>query len=227
MSMHLMREIETLKRMILSLGALVEKRVQKAIAAIDARDAAAADEVQEADLEIDQMEVEVEEECLKTLALHQPVATDLRYVVAVLKINNDLERIGDLAVNIAKRARVICEHPTIRTPYDYRTLSTKTLEMVRLSLDSLMEKDVAKAQRVLTMDDEVDAIHRDTYRKTTAAIRENPDNTDILLNYLSTCRYLERIADYATNIAEDVIYMMEGWIVRHRAGLDGEGPRDG
>jgi phosphate transport system protein len=225
MSMHLQREIEDLKTKILSLSALVEENVQKAVSAIEGRNVLLAEEARQADLRIDEMEVEVEEECLKALALYQPVAVDLRFIVAVLKINNDLERIGDLAVNIADRAHMICEHPPIEMPFDFKDLCRRTLDMLRLSLDALMKMDTERAQTVLALDDEVDDLHRTMWKKSIALMRERPEQIDILLSYLSTVRHLERIADHTTNIAEDVIYMMEGWIVRHGAGPDAEQQR--
>jgi phosphate transport system protein len=215
MSMHLQREIEKLKKMILSLSAVVEESVQKAVRAIEKRDAPLASEVIAADPDIDQAEMDVEEECLKILALHQPVAIDLRFIIAVLKINNDLERIGDLSVNVAKRALFVCEHPDIGTPFDFSHMVHKTLQMFQGSLDALMNMDAKRARAVLAADDEVDRINREMYGKIFGAIHRNPENTAVLQSYLSATRHLERIADHATNIAEDVIYMLEGRIVRH------------
>jgi phosphate transport system protein len=224
MSMHLQREIATLKKMILSLSAIVEASVQKAVASIEKRDGGLAQEVIEADIEIDQIEVDVEEACLKTLALHQPVAIDLRFIVAVLKINNDLERIGDLAVNIAERTLFLVDRPVIAIPFDFEVICRKALQMLRISLDALMNMDPARAQQVMSLDDEVDKIHRESYAKTCGAIRANPDHAEILLSYLSGSRDLERIADHAANIAEDVVYLVQGWIVRHGGLLEDEPP---
>ncbi len=215
MSLHLQREIERLKKMILSLSAVVEESVQKAVTAIEKRNAPLASEVIDTDPEIDQAEMDVEEECLKILALHQPVAIDLRIIIAVLKINNDLERIGDLSVNIAERALFVCERPDIGTPFDFSRMVHKTLQMFQESLDALMDMDANRARAVLAADDEVDDINREMYGKIFGAIHRNPENTETLQSYLSATRHLERIADYATNIAEDVIYMLEGRIVRH------------
>lgn len=218
MSMHLTREIESLKKMILSLSAVVEESVRKAVWAIEKMDPDLANEVVAGDIEIDRMEVEVEEACLKALALHQPVAVDLRFIVAVLKINNDLERIGDLAVNIASRALFLCEHPRKATPFDFSDMCHKTLDMLRLSLDSLMTMSVERATKVLSLDDEIDEINRQAIQHTFDRVREKPQDVEALFSYLYASRILERIADHATNIAEDVIYMTEGWIVRHGAG---------
>jgi phosphate transport system protein len=192
--------------------------VRQSVASIESRDCAVAQRVLEADATIDRTEVDVEEECLKILALHQPVAVDLRYIVAVLKINNDLERIGDLSVNIAERTIFLCERPAIPAPFDFDGMCRKTLEMLRGSLDALMEMNAERAQAVLAADNEVDAINREMYAKICAALRRNPDHAEVLLSYLSAARQLERIADSSTNIAEDVIYLIEGRIVRHGRG---------
>jgi phosphate transport system protein len=213
--MHLLREIEELKRRILSLCAVVEESVQKAVTALENRDAALAREVIETDYQIDQLEIQVEEECLKTLALHQPVAVDLRYVIAVLKINNDLERIGDMAVNIAERAETLCQLPEISTPLNIDELSVRTREMLRVSLDALMNNDVKRAQEVLKLEARVNELDRQNHRQVLDAIRAHPDLAEPLITYRAASRHLERIGDYATNIAEDVIYMIEGWIIRH------------
>jgi phosphate transport system protein len=226
MSMHMTREIDTLKRMILSLSAVVEESVQKAVWSIEKLDAKLAQEVVDTDLEIDRIEVEVEEACLKTLALYQPVAVDLRFIIAVLKINNDLERIGDLAVNIASRTLFLCEAPRRVTPFDFSDICHKTLDMLRISLDSLMTMDSARASKVLTLDDEVDEINRKVFARTFEMIRKNPEDTEVLISYMSASRLLERIADHATNIAEDVIYTIEGWIVRHAATAAEEDDQD-
>lgn len=215
MSQHLQREIEQLKKMILALGATVESSVREAVDAVERRDSRLAEKIIRRDKEIDQLEVDLEENCLKILALHQPVAIDLRFIVAVLKINNDLERIGDLSVNLAERAQLLGASPQILVPFDLIALAEKTQQMLRFSLDSLVNLDASAAREVCRMDDEVDLANRQTYGLVTDAIRAHPDRADVLIAYLSVSRYLERIADHATNIAEDVIYMTEGFIARH------------
>jgi phosphate transport system protein len=212
---HLQREIEKLKKKILSLCASVEENVRMAVRSIEDRDAELAERVINMDSEIDQSEVDLEEDCLKVLALHQPVAIDLRFIIAVLKINNDLERIGDLALNIAERAQFLSTQPSIAVPFDLETLAEKTQDMLQKSLDSLVNLNTALAREVCRTDDEVDEINRDMYDLVKDAIRVHPEQLDILIPYLSVSRYLERIADHATNIAEDVIYMIEGVIARH------------
>lgn len=216
MSGHLQREIDSLKKKLLALSAFVEENVQRAVTAIAERETAAADEVIDSDPDIDKMEIDVEEDCLKILALHQPVAIDLRFIVAVLKINNDLERIADLAVNIAERAVFLNTQERVDIPFDYAGMATKAKRMLAQSLDALINGNTELAHAVCTADDEVDAINREMYRQIKEGIRNHPEQVECLLHLLSVSRHLERIADHATNIAEDVIYMVDGEIVRHR-----------
>ncbi|MBU1910092.1 MAG: phosphate signaling complex protein PhoU, partial [Verrucomicrobia bacterium] len=206
MIIHLHKEIEKLKKQLLTLCAVVEQGVRDSVRAITGRDTALAQRVIEGDRAIDQAEIDVEEECLKILALYQPVAIDLRFLVAVLKMNNDLERIGDLAVNIAQRAILLNTQLKIAVPFDLNGLAEKTQTMFRQSLDALVNLDAGLARRVCAMDDEVDAINRQMYDGVKAMIRRQPEHLDALIALLSISRYLERIADHATNIAEDVLY---------------------
>ena len=217
MGRHLEKEIEKLKRNTLGLSALVEESVHKAIAAIETADLRLADDVIESDTRIDETEVDVEEECLKILALHQPVAIDLRFIVGVLKLNNDLERIADLAVNIAEQARPLVAAGARGLPVNIREMARAVETMLGGSLDALVNLDTTAAWAVCAADDAVDSLHRDTYATIKAEIRKDPTRTDVLIHHLSVSRYLERIADHATNIAEDVIYLVEGSIVRHGA----------
>jgi len=216
MTLHLHRAIEGLKKKILELSAVVEDSVYKAVKAVEQRDAALAREVMSGDGTIDLMEVEVEEECLKMLALHQPVATDLRFIVAVLKINNDLERIGDLAANIASRASSLAQ---IKTPprahIDLQDVQGKVQVMLRRSLEALVNLDEELAKKVCESDDEIDDINRSVHKQVIAAMKEHPADVERLLTFVSVSRNLERIADHTTNIAEDVIYMIRGESVRH------------
>jgi phosphate transport system protein len=217
MSKHLHREIEKLKKLLLYLSAFVEESAKKAVRALEERDVELASKVIETDEEIDQMEVEVEEECLKILALHQPVAIDLRFIIAVLKINNDLERIGDLAVNIAERAHYLATHEKVLIPFDFEGMADKALAMLRKSLDALVRMNPDLAREVCASDNGVDALNRQMYDQVQEGIRKQPDQLERLIHLLSASRHLERIADLATNIAEDVIYMITGDIIRHRA----------
>ena len=215
MTKRFRRELERIKKQILSLGTLVEERVRLAVRAVEEKDAYAAQQIIKMDYEIDEMEVEVEEECLKILALHQPVAVDLRFLIAIIKINNELERIGDQAVNIAQRVGVIAKHDEFRFEYDYSIMAEKTEAMLRMSLDSLVNLDEDLALKVVTMDDEVDQIQKDAYDQIKAVMSDHPDQTGYLINLLLISRHLERLADHATNIAEEVIYLIEGEIIRH------------
>ena len=218
MTIRLHRELEKLKKRILSLGAMVEERVRKAIKALELRDANLAEEIVKSDYEIDELEVEVEEECLKLLALHQPVAVDLRFLIAVIKINNDLERIADEAVNIAQRVEIIAKQERLDIPLDYSLMAEKSESMLKKSLDALVNMDEDLALNVCALDDEVDNIKNQAYDLVKKAIREHPNRVGYLINLLLVSRHLERIADHATNIAEEVIYMIEGEIVRHGKG---------
>jgi phosphate transport system protein len=215
MARHFQRELDKIKKMILSLGALVEERVRMAITAIEDRDAEMATQIIKLDYEIDEMEVEIEEECLKILALHQPVAVDLRFLVAVIKINNDLERIGDQAVNIAQRIQNIAKRQRVEFAFDYTAMANKVESMLRTSLDALVGLDIDLAYKVLTQDDEIDEINREAYDRIKQAIRQHPDDVGYLINLLLISRHLERLADHTTNIAEEVIYLIEGEIIRH------------
>lgn len=216
MSHHLQRQINKLKDMVLRLGTRVEEGVDGAIRAIETRDADLAAKIIAQDNEIDLMEIDVEEECLHTLALYQPVALDLRYVVAVLKINNDLERIADLAVNIAEKVEFFrTKAPGPVNMFELPELSRRVRVMVKQSLDAMVNSDVQLADKVRREDDEIDAIHRGMYHHVEHAIRRNPEDVELCIQLLGVSRNLERIADHAVNIAEDVVYMVRGDILRH------------
>jgi phosphate transport system protein len=152
---------------------------------------------------------------LKVLALHQPVAVDLRFLIAVIKINNDLERIGDQAVNIAERVGVISKRELSDFFFDYSTMGEKAQKMLKMSLDALVNMDYDQAFSVVMMDDEVDAIKEQAYDRVKKAMGEHPDKIGYLINLLLISRHIERLADHATNIAEEVIYLIEGEIIRH------------
>lgn len=224
MSVHLQREIGNIKKSILSLGALVEERVWKAVKAVTERDFELARKIVEADYEIDEFEVQIEEECLKALALHQPVAIDLRFIVAILKINNDLERIGDLAANIAKRAYHMCNLDRIELPPEFSLLAEKAQNMLKKSLDALVNLDPVQAQAVRNDDDDVDILNRKMYEQVTENIKKDVNALECNIYLRSVSKNLERIADLATNIAEDVIYTCKGEIVRHKHSFDAETP---
>lgn len=215
MAVLMQQELNVLKKELLTLGAEVEGRVKQAVQALLTGDRTLAEQVKGGDNQIDNMEIELEEECLKILALHQPVATDLRFIVSVLKINNDLERVADFAVNIADRALDLDAANKIDCPYDIATMAQLVEKMIKMALDSLVERDSTLARETIHLDDEVDIMHRGNFSRVKEAIRTNPDNLDGLIYYLSISRYLERMGDLATNIAEDVVYQVDGEIIRH------------
>ena len=217
MTRHIERQIESLKERILRVGTLVEEAISKSITALINRDVALACRVMASDEEIDRMEVEVEEECLKILALYQPVAADLRFVVAVLKINNDLERMGDLARNIAKRVPQLGAGLAVELPPEIRTMATLAQDMVKQCLDAVVNADPTLARQVREEDDAVDEARQQIRRRILQGIKAHPEQLENLLRINSVSKHIERIADMATNVAEDVIYMVEGDIVRHRA----------
>ncbi len=215
MTIHFQKELQKIKKMVLSLGAMVEERVRMAILAVEECDGEIAKKIISSDYEIDEMEVEIEEECLKAMALYQPVAIDLRFLVTVVKMNNDLERIGDQAVNIAQRMQTILKKESPGFIFDYSEMAQKAEAMLKMSLDALVNLDLDLAFKVLKLDDEVDEIQKQAYRLIKKAIPKHPDRAGYLINLLLVSRHLERLADHATNIAEDVIYMIEGEIIRH------------
>jgi phosphate transport system protein len=215
MTQLMQHEMDKLKKQLLELSAVVEESVQSSITSLEKIDRVLAEKVIAGDDQIDRMEVELEEECLKVLALHQPVAIDLRFIIAVLKINNDLERIGDLSANISERTVALAESARIDPPFDFTAMAASTQQMLKGSLDCLVQMDTALAQHVLDLDDEVDAMHSHNFQLIKDQIRQHPENLESLTHYLTVSRHLERIADLATNIAEDVYYMIEGEIVRH------------
>jgi len=216
MAVHLRNAIEDLKKRILFLSAVVEENFRAAVTSLTKHDFELAQKVIEKDHEIDRLEIELEEECLKLLALHQPVAIDLRFIVAVLKINNDLERIGDEAVNLAERASFLAKMRDIHTEYEFENMAEKVQFMLKKSLDALVQLNSQMARDVCILDDEVDKLNHDIFERVKDEMRANPERIDALVLVLGISRHLERIADHATNIAEDVVYMIEGIIMRHR-----------
>ena len=215
MTSLLHKELGQLEKQLLTLTAVVDESVQQAIKALSGHNRELAQKVIDNDDHINRLEVDLEEECLKVLALHQPVANDLRMIVAVLKINNDLERIADQAANICERALAISESPKMVCPLELDKMGGKVIDMLEKALDSLVNADLELARKVLMLDDEVDSFHSGNYKSFKDYVRHHPDSVDIVLNYLTVSRHLERVADLATNIAEDVIYLNEGSIVRH------------
>lgn len=222
MSKHLQRDLENLKKEILTMGALVEDAMNLALQALLERRVDLAEEVIAGDREVDRKEIQIEEECLKVLALHQPVAADLRFIIVVLKVNNDLERIGDLAQNIAERAAYLARKDPIEVPDDFHQMIAKVQNMVARSLDALVNRDTATAKRVCREDGEVDEIHRHMYDVLQKGMTADPRTIKRAVNTISVSKNLERIADYATNIAEDVVFMVDGEVIRHGHSDEGE-----
>jgi phosphate transport system protein len=218
MSQHLHHDLERLEKRLLYLAAQVEEAVRKAIIALLERKQDLALDVVSGDRLIDEREVEIEEECLKLLALHHPVATDLRFIAAVLKIDNDLERIGDLAVNIAKRAAFLTTAPPFPVPHQMKAMMEESVRMLRESLDAFVNGDTASAQRVCEADDEIDRFHREIAKEIVATMESDGRCVEPGMQIFSVSKALERIADHATNIAEDVVYMVNGSIIRHGRG---------
>lgn len=217
MSVHLQREIDKLKKSLLSLCALVEDQLESAMDALQQRDGVKARRVLERDAEVDRREVDVEEDCLKALALHQPVACDLRFLVSVLKMNKDLERIGDMAVNIARKAITVAGYSDLEIPFDLAGMWHKARVMLRDSIDALVNRDAPLAQRICARDCEVNRMKKEIRRQAEELLRAQPNRVSVWLALLGVARNLERIADHAVNIAEDVIYLVEGRIVRHES----------
>jgi phosphate transport system protein len=211
--------LHELKQRLLFLSSTVEESVAKVVTALVNRDPQLAREVIAADADIDAQEIAVESECLKLLALHQPVAGDLRFIVATLKINNDLERMGDLAKKIGKNVVYLCGVAPPAVNCDFREIAEISRSMVTRSMDAFVNGDVETARQVLEDDDRVDDLKDDLYEELRSGIRRNPEELEALLKLYSVARNLERLGDMATHIAEEVIYMVEGDIVRHSSGL--------
>lgn len=215
MSKHLERDLERLQKRIVNFAGLVEEAIYKAVQALQEHNVTLANEVINGDGRIDEMENSITEDCLKMLALHQPVATDLRRIATTFMITTDLERMGDLAKHIAEGAQVLSA-PPVAIPNKMLKMTDVTTSLVRQSLDSFVNLDCPLARRVVRMDDEVDRYNDELIAETMAYMKENPANIESGVTLFTATRHLERIADHATNIAEDVIYLVEGDIVKHR-----------
>jgi len=216
MAKHLQRELENLKKELLLIASMVENATRKALTSLVERRRELAEEVIDEDYLINEKEVEIEEECLKILALYQPVAIDLRFVITALKVNNDLERVGDLAVNIAERAVFLSSREMLALTLDFPGMADKAQSMLAASLDALTHNDAKLARQVITMDDAVDLANHNMIKALRQQMQQNPTTIKRATHLISASSQLERIADLATNIAEDVIYMVEGEVVRHQ-----------
>jgi phosphate transport system protein len=217
MSIHLTRDLETLHQHIMAMCAVVEEVVHRAVEELGRPDVNVSQEIVDRDDEVDRWDVRIEEECLKILALHQPVADNLRRVAAVMKIAWELERVADVAVNIAERAAGLAGAPEVHVPEKLNHMAQVALDMLRLSLDAFVAQDSRLARDVCGQDDIVDTLNREIIDELLLMMKRSPDLVEPALQLFSASRHVERVADHATNIAEDVVYLVEGEIIRHRA----------
>lgn len=216
MAIHIIKEIDLLKKQMLTLSSLVEESVRKSVKSVIEIDTKLAQEVIDGDARINALEIELEEECLKTLALHSPVANDLRFIITILKLNNGLERIGDLSVNVAERVPLLKSHAIEHVPEIFSNMGEKALEMLNMSIDALVNLDPRLAAKVREADDEVDDMNREVYDWVKSQILDTPEKVRSHLNFISIAKHMERMADHSVEIAEDIIYMIDGHIVRHQ-----------
>lgn len=216
MTKHFLRELENLKRDVTAMGGMAEAAVANATRAFLQRDGELARSVIEGDDEINALEIRIEEECLKLLALYQPAARDLRYLVSAFKIINDLERVGDLAANLAERA-LDREGETMRPGItELARMSDHSRDMLRRSLDAFLTLDGDRAREVMDMDDAADQSLRDLYQSQVKALEDGETGFEAALRILASAKYLERIADLSTNVAEDVVYVASGEVLKHQ-----------
>ena len=212
---HFQEELGVLQERLLVMGGFAEERVREAVQALATRDAALADRVLAGDEPINDLHIEIDDRCFKLLALHQPVAADLRAVVATVKINTDLERVGDLAVNIAEAAKRYLLHPPVKPLIDIPRMGGIAQHMLRDALDAFVRRDTALAETVLAADDELDALKSQIFRELLTYMMQDPHTIEPALDLILVSRHLERIGDHATNIAEDVIFLVSAKDVRH------------
>jgi phosphate transport system protein len=212
---HFQEELEALQSRLLQMGGLAEERVRACIEALESRDLTMVAQVMGGDEPINQLHIEVDNRCFRLLALHQPMATDLRAIVSAVKINTDLERVGDLAVNIAEAAQRYATHPPVKKLIDIPTMGTIAQTMLRDALDAYVRRDTALAHAVLNADDQLDALKTQVFRDLLTYMLKDPATVEPALDLILISRHLERIGDHATNIAEDVIFMVSAQDVRH------------
>jgi phosphate transport system protein len=213
---HFQEELEALQGRLLEMGGLAEERVRAAIQGLVSRDTALIDKVLHGDEPVNELHIEIDNRCFKLLALHQPMAADLRAIVAAVKINTDLERVGDLAVNIAEAAKRYAVHPPVKQLIDIPRMGDIAQTMLRDALDSFVRRDTALAQQVLNEDDRLDALKTQIFRELLTYMLQDPGTVEPALDLILISRHLERIGDHATNIAEDVIFMVSARDVRHQ-----------
>ena len=215
MARHFHEELEALKQTLLAMGGLVEDQIRRVMRALLERDDAMAEEVIERDRQVNTYDVEVDEQCVSLLALYQPAAGDLRFITTAMKIVTDLERIGDQAVNIAQRVLELNREPQLKPYIDLPRMAEKTQRMVKESLDAFVARDTALARQVCGEDSEVDLLKEQIFRELLTFMMEDPRTIPRAIRLILISRFMERVADHATNIAEMVVYLVEGKMVRH------------
>ena len=213
---HFQADLDTLKQRILAMGGLAEERVREAVRGITDRDTAALDSVLAGDEPINDLHIEIDDRCFKLLALHQPMAADLRVIVAAVKINTDLERVGDLAVNIAEAGKRYLKHAPVKPLIDIPRMGDIAQSMLRESLDAFVRRDIMRAEAVLAQDDLVDALKSQIFRELLTYMLQDPATIEPALDLILMSRHLERIGDHATNVAEDVIFILSARDVHHQ-----------
>jgi phosphate transport system protein len=224
MSKVLERELHGLREQLMQQFTVVEQMIQRAVRALVERRVDFADRVIENDVIVDANDIKIEEECLKLLALHQPVARDMRWLITVIKVNGELERMADTACNIAERAKALAKFPLFDVPEELSEMVESTIRMVRRSLDAFVTSDPQMAAQVIEMDDVVDALNRVIIDQLQELMKTDPELVEPAMYCFSASRHLERIADLAENLAEEVIYLVEGEIVRHQHGYKRSSP---
>ena len=216
MSIHFVNEMERLHRDIVSMCSTVEENISEAVSGLQNRSSGLAEELAVRDREVNKLDIRIEEECLKILALYHPVANDLRRVAAVLKITGELERVGDLAVNIAERSASLSMWPEFPLPSRLSEMAKGALSMLHSSIDAYVEMDGEKARSVVAQDDVVDDLNDQLIDELRQDMVTTTGLVEPGMHLFSVIRHIERVADHATNIAEDVVYLIEGQIIRHR-----------
>ena len=222
---HFQDELDQLKERLLAMGGLAEERVRQAVYGVKERDPAAVEAVLSGDEPINDLHMEVDDRCFKLLALHQPMAADLRVIVAAVKINTDLERVGDLAVNIAEAGQRYLQHAPVKPLIDIPRMGDLAQKMLRDSLDAFVRRDMALAESVLAADDTLDALKTQIFRELLTYMLQDPQTIEPGLDLILISRHLERIGDHATNVAEDVIFILSAKDVRHH-GAESKPPQD-
>jgi phosphate transport system protein len=223
---HFQDDLDALKERLLAMGGIAEERVREAVRALTERDSAAVDAVVDGDEPINDLHMEIDDRCFKLLALHQPMAADLRVIVAAVKINTDLERVGDLAVNIAEAGKRYLQHPAVKPLIDIPRMGELAQKMLRDALDAFVRRDMVLAEAVLAADDTLDALKTQIFRELLTYMLQAPETIEPALDLILISRHLERIGDHATNVAEDVIFILSARDVRHHGADTSRGSSD-